>query len=80
MSRVQRLLSLLRRASIVACVAAVGVGLYLTVGIAVTTDPHTGQERLNGSMDSSPLLAPGLLLLVGGAGLVLLLPRRRARL
>jgi hypothetical protein len=65
--------------AILACVAAVCVGLFLVASISVTTDPHTGQERLNGMADSAPLVLPMLLLLAGGGGLAILLPVRTRR-
>ena len=75
----RRLVIWARRAGIVICLAALGVGLYLLGGIAVSTDTHTGQERLNGRADNAPLVAPLLLLLGGAGGLVVLLPSRASR-
>lgn len=73
-----RFAALLRRLGVVACAAALCAGLYLLLGIAVTTDPRSGQERLNGQGTSAPLIAPLVLLLGGAVGLVLLLPARRS--
>ncbi len=70
------LLHLVLLVGIALCVAALCYGVVLVMSVRVTYNVHTGQEYLNHGTTSSPLVAPLLLLLAGGVGLVLLLPAR----